>query len=165
MHGGQLVGLIPVSDSFGVDLLVDHYKSALTQLQEENDESMRNLKKTPAEIALEFNNGDDFPDYTPRFDDVDQAGASQYSGLSANARRLVQERQGEYQDAGAVIPEADLAERRAHDQRELELHQKQLDIDKREKDLHVLIEQMAQKEAKLNKLVEKLSQKKDGSGR
>ena len=38
VHGVRLVGLIPCSDAFGVDLLVDDYKAALQKVTAETEE-------------------------------------------------------------------------------------------------------------------------------
>jgi hypothetical protein len=69
IHGMRLVGLIPVSDSFGVDLLVENYEQKLKQNAEENEARLANLKKTPEELAIELDYGEGFINYSPRFKD------------------------------------------------------------------------------------------------
>lgn len=143
VHGVRLVGLIPCSDAFGVDLLVDRYVEALKQVEAEAEQRHANLKKSPDELAAELNDGAGFSNYSPRFDE--QKAPQNTPGIQPVGERLA--------------AEADLADRRAHDQRELELNEQEATIEKKEKELQLLIEQMAQKEASLKQLVDRLGRK------
>lgn len=67
IHGMRLVGLIPCSDAFGVDLLVERYAEALKKNAEEQDARLANLKKTPDQLATEHNFGQDYINYSPKF--------------------------------------------------------------------------------------------------
>ena len=75
VHGVRLVGLIPCSDAFGVELLVDHYKEALREAADETERRQANLKKTPEELTTELNYGEEYTNYSPRFEEVENTGA------------------------------------------------------------------------------------------
>lgn len=123
IHGMRLVGLIPVSDAFGVDLLVDKYVDILKNNAKENEERLANLKKTPEELATEHNFGQAFINYSPKFKDDLQYDKPQ-PGIKP---------------PGQKETEADLADKRAQDQREIELNEQEQTIARKEVELQTLV--------------------------
>ena len=115
----RLVGLIPCSDAFGVDLLVETYAQALKKNAEEQEARLANLKKTPEELATELNFGQDYINYSPKFSN-DQSDEKPAPGIKPPGRRAT---------------EADQAMKRAQDQREVELNEQEAAIAKKESEL------------------------------
>lgn len=109
IHGMRLVGLIPVSDAFGVDLLVDNYVEQLKVNAKEKEERAKNLQKTPEELAIELNYGEGFQNYSPKFKD-DPLLHRTGPGIKNPSNKET---------------EADLADKRAQDQREIELNEQE----------------------------------------
>lgn len=102
VHGVRLVGLIPCSDAFGVDLQVDHYRSALQALEAQKAAKHADAKKTPEALAADANLGVDFPDYSPRFEDpIEEFRAGHIGALGSIGSR--------------ASAEADIAAQRVHD--------------------------------------------------
>ena len=99
VHGMRLVGLIPCSDAFGVDLLVDHYTAAIKKNAQEKEQKHENLKKSPEELAGNYDYGQDIVNYSPK-----------HAGVQYIEKKLKPIVSG---TLGAKLTEADEADKRA----------------------------------------------------